>query len=241
MASDELDKVELPALKQLQSLGWSYVEGAKLSPEESDERVSYKDVVLEKKLSSNIRKINPWIDEDNLSKVVRDITKSTYSNLLEANQTIWEMLTQNISVSQDLGKGKKGQTVHLIDFDNPENNEFLCTNQFKAQGPVQSIKPDIILFVNGLPLGVIECKAPYISHPMKEGINQLLRYANLRHPEENEGCEKLFRYNQMMISTHRDGARLATISASIEHYLEWKDPYPQRIENLGKEPTSQEL
>jgi len=241
MANDELDKVELPALEQLQSLGWSYVEGAKLSPDESDERSSLKDVVLEKRLTESLKRINPWINDENLRKVISDLKTSKYSNLLEANQSIWEMLTQSISVSQDLGKGKKGQTVHFIDFDNPENNEFLCTNQFKVKGPIQNIIPDIILFINGLPLAVIECKSPFISHPMKEGINQLLRYANLRNPEESEGCENLFHYNQMMISTHKDKARLATISARIEHYLEWKDPYPHKVEDIGKSPSSQEV
>ena len=127
---------------------------------------------------------------------------------------------------QDLGKGNKGQTVHIIDFENPENNEFLCTNQFKVSGINQNIIPDIILFVNGLPLGVIECKSPYITNPMEAGINQLLRYANRRTAENYEGAEKLFHYNHFMISTHRDKARVGSITSQMEHYLEWKDPYP---------------
>ena len=76
MASDELDKVELPALEQLQSLGWSYVEGAKLSPDESDERSSLKDVVLEKRLTESLKRINPWINDENLRKVIRELTKT---------------------------------------------------------------------------------------------------------------------------------------------------------------------
>ena len=124
---------------------------------------------------------------------------------------------------QDLGKGNKGQTVHIIDFENPENNEFLCTNQFKVSGVNQNIIPDIILFVNGLPLAVIECKSPYITNPMESGIDQLLRYANRRKPENDEGAEKLFYFNQMMVSTHRDKARVGTITSRMEHYLEWKD------------------
>ena len=79
MASDELDKVELPALEQLQSLGWSYVEGAQLSPDESDERSSFKDVVLEKRLTESLKRINPWINDENLRKVVRDLTKDLVS------------------------------------------------------------------------------------------------------------------------------------------------------------------
>jgi type I restriction enzyme R subunit len=235
MASDELDKVELPALEQLQSLGWSYVEGAQLSPDESDERSSLKDVVLEKRLSDSLKRINPWINDENLRKVVRDLTKTLYSNLVEANQAIWTQINQSVSVMQDLGKGNKGQTVHIIDFENPENNEFLCTNQFKVSGVNQNIIPDILCFVNGLPLAVIECKSPYITNPMEAGINQLLRYANRRTPENDEGAEKLFHYNLMMISTHRDKACVGTITSRMEHYLDWKDPYPSTLSKDGKE------
>ena len=241
MASDEFDKVELPALEQLQSLEWSYVEGATLSPEESDERSSLKDVVLEKRLTDSIRRINPWISDENLRKVVRDLTKTNYTNLIEANQSIWNSINQCVSVMQDIGRGNKGQTVHIIDFGKIENNEFLCTNQFKVKGVNQTIIPDIVLFVNGFPLAVIECKSPYITDPMQEGIDQLLRYANRRNPSDDEGAERLFHYNQMMVSTHRDKARVGTITSHTEHFLEWKDPYPLKKEEVGSEPTSQEV
>ena len=241
MASDEYDKVELPALTQLQSLGWDYIEGAQLSPDESEERTYLTDVVLESRLKDAIKRINPWINETNLNQVVRPFIKIQESTLLEANKWVWESLTQYLSVEQDLGKGKKGQTVKVIDFDNPENNEFLCTNQFKISGVNQKIIPDILLFVNGLPLVVIECKSPYITNPMESGIDQLMRYANRRTPHDNEGAEKLFRYNQMMISTYRDSARVGTISSRMEHYLEWKDPYPLTPKDISEKPNSQEV
>jgi type I restriction enzyme, R subunit len=241
MASDELDKVELPALEQLQSLGWSYVEGAKLSPDESDERSSLKDVVLEKRLRESLKRINPWINDENLRKVVRELTKTLYPNLVEANQGIWTQINQCISVMQDLGKGNKGQTVHIIDFEHPENNEFLCTNQFKVSGVNQNIIPDILCFVNGLPLAVIECKSPYITNPMEAGIDQLLRYANRRAPENDEGAERLFHYNLFMVSTHREKARVGTITSHMEHYLEWKDPYPLSLEEVAGGEASQDV
>lgn len=242
MDQDEYLKVEKPAIEQLQSLGWTYVEGAEFSPENSTtERNSFKDVVLADRLTSAVKSINPWINDENLRKVVRELTHPQTSTLMEANQSIYETLIKYQSVEQDLGKGKKGQTVKVIDFDNPENNEFLVTNQFKISGPVQNIIPDIILFVNGLPLAVIECKSPYITDPMSNGIKQLLRYANLRNPIENEGAEKFFHYNQIMVSTHGDRARIGTISSKYEHFLEWKDPYPLAKEKLGENPSSQEI
>ena len=241
MSNDELNKVELPALEQLKSLGWIYIEGAKLSPDESDERSSLKDVILENRLKKSIQKINPWISEDNLRKVISDLTRSQFTNLIEANQSIWNTLTQYTSVMQDLGKGNRGQTVKIIDFENIENNEFLCTNQFKVSGINQNIIPDIILFVNGLPLAVIECKSPYITNPMESGIDQLMRYANRRNPQDNEGAEKLFYCNQLMVSTHRDKARIGTITSRLDHFLEWKDPYPLEKKDINEKPTSQEI
>lgn len=229
MTNGEYDKVELPALNQLQALGWSYQHGLQLAPQnfaENGEREYFRDVVLEKRLQAALRRINPWISEENLRKVMREMTHPSFPTLLEANLNLWQMLVHYQSVEQDLGHGRRGQTVKIIDFDNIENNEFLCVNQFKIEGPNQSIIPDIILFVNGLPLAVIEAKSPYVTDPMAKGIDQLRRYANRRAPHENEGAEKLFWYNQMMVSMHRDQARVGTISSKYEHYLEWKDAYP---------------
>ena len=241
MAGDERQFVEAPALEQLKGLGWSHLDGTTLVPGTSNHRSSLKDVVLTPNLEQAIQRINPWISEDNLRKVVREVTLIQSSTLMEANKLFWERLTQYISVDQDLGSGRRGQTLKLIDFDNLQNNEFLCVDQFKIQGPSQNIIPDILLFVNGLPLGVMECKSPFVTDPMAEGINQLRRYANLRNPSDTEGCEKLFHYNQVMISAHRDGARVGTISSLAEHYLEWKDPYPLTKEDFGKNATPQTL
>lgn len=241
MFQDEEQKVEHPAIEQLRSLGWQYIHGSSLSPDTSNERGYFKDVVLDKRLTESVKRINPWINEANLRNVVREITHLKVATLMEANQSVWETLVSYQSVVQDLGKGNKGQTVKVVDFDSPDNNEFLCTNQFKVEGVNQKIIPDIILFVNGLPLAVIECKSPYITNPMESGIDQLMRYANRRKLHEDEGAEKLFHYNQLMVSTHRDKARVGTISSLMEHYLEWKDPYPLKPKEVSDNPNSQEI
>lgn len=233
--------MEAPALEQLKGLGWQHLNGAALAPEHANHRIFPKDVVLTPNFEQAIQRINPWISAENLRKVVRDVTRIRAATLMEANRWFWEQLTQYFSLDQDLGRGRKGQTVKLIDFDTPENNEFLCVDQFRIQGPAQTIVPDIILFVNGLPLGVMECKSPTVTHPMAEGIEQLRRYANLRQPGATEGCERLFHYNQVMIATHWDGARFGTISSPVEGYLEWKDPYPFDPKDLGESPTAQQL
>jgi len=226
MSQDEYDKVEAPAIEQLKQLGWQYIHGAALSPDKSNEREFYRDVVLIQRLESSIKRLNPWISEVNLRKVLREFTHPNYTGLMEFNHAIYKALVNYLSVEQDLGKGRKGQTVKIIDFDNPENNEFLCANQFKVEGVNQNIIPDVVCFVNGLPLAVIECKSPYISSPIQEGVNQLRRYANLRQPHNDEGAEKLFWFNQLMVTTCRDLAKVGTISSTGQHYADWKDAYP---------------
>ncbi len=226
MSNDEYDKVELPALQQLQKLGWAWLPGSQFAPSVDGERAYFREVVLEKRLSAAILRINPWISEENLRKVTREFTHPLAATLMEANLNLWQLLVQYQSVEQNLGHGRRGQTVKVIDFDNLNNNEYLCVNQFRIEGGSKPVIPDILLFVNGLPLAVIEAKSPYITNPMENGIDQLLRYANRRAPHEDEGIERLFWYNQMMVCTHRDQARVGTISSKLEHYLEWKDAYP---------------
>ena len=114
MSADELNLVELPAIEQLKSLGWTYLAGEELSPETSAERNSFKDVILEQRLTQSIKRINDWISEENLRKVVRDLTRLHTSSLMEANQKVWETLVEYISVDQDLGMGRKGQTARPL-------------------------------------------------------------------------------------------------------------------------------
>lgn len=236
MNQDEFNKVEAPAIEQLVSLGWRYIPGKALSPGHINaERTYLRDVVLVKRLEAAIKRINPWISDENLRKVSREVTHPNCTALMEYNYSFYQTLVSYLSVEQDLGKGRKGQTVKLVDFERPENNEFVCTNQFKVEGVNQNIIPDIICFVNGIPLAVIECKSPYISSPIHDGINQLRRYANLRHSEVDEGAEKLFWYNQMMVSTCRDQAKVGTISSSAQHYGDWKDAYPFSDEQLAQQ------
>ena len=100
MFKDEEDKVEIPAIEQLQSLGWDYIHGSKLSPNSSDERKYLKDVVLVKRLRDAVKRINPWINDVNLRNVVRELTHLNVATLMEANQSVWETLVNYQSVLQ---------------------------------------------------------------------------------------------------------------------------------------------
>lgn len=225
---NELTLVENRIIEQLKKLGYTHDSNLEC------ERKTLRDVILEQRLTSAIKRINPWIDDHNLHKLVRYVCHNEATSLMEANERLHDSIAvQYISIEQDLGKGKKNQTVRLIDFDNIENNEFLVVNQFRVGTAKDNIIPDIVIFVNGLPLVVIECKSPFITNPIAQAVKQLERYQN--------DAERLFYHNQILIATCGQQAKYGTIGAKLRHYGEWKDPYPLQREDLGPEANPQDI
>jgi len=258
---DEEHYVENPFLAQLQRLGWKIYRQNKDNPEDVKEivefndlmepiyrssvkfRESFREVMLEKELRNSIKRINPWIEDDQITEVIRRISTPQTNSLLEINREIHYLLIENTSVQENRKTGEKSPTVKFIDFRNPENNTFIAISQFKVNipGTEKHIIPDIVLFVNGLPLIVVECKSPATSDPINEAITQLMRYSNRR--ETKEGNEKLFWYNLLMIATSNQVAKYGTISSEYEHFYEWKDPYPYSLSDINekKNTTSQNV
>lgn len=258
---DEEYYVENPFLAHLLKLGYKVYRQNKDDPESATEivsfdssfnpqygvnvklRESFREVILEDELRKAIRKINPWIENDQISEVIRRITTPNANNLLQINKEIHDLLLENYSVSENRKTGERSPTVKIIDFRNPENNSFIAISQFKVTipGTEKHIIPDIVLFVNGLPLIVVECKSLAIADPIFEAITQLMRYSNRR--GGREGNEKLFWYNLFMIATSRQTAKYGTITSEYEHFVEWKDPYPFSLSDasLEKIVTSQDV
>lgn len=228
---NEKQLVENRMIAQLQELSYEYIHGSSLDLE----RESRGESVLKERLNKAILRLNPWLSDTNLAKVMRSITHIESTSLMEANQKLHEMIVNMISIQQDLGKGKKNQTVKLIDFERPENNEFLVVDQFTISNAQGNIRPDIIIFINGLPLVIVECKSPMLppDEQIGEGVRQLHRYQNTH--------EQLFHYNQFMIVTSNDRAKVGAIGAKAQHYGEWKDPYPKTVAELGVSPTPQDI
>ncbi len=228
---NEKTLVENRFINQLKEMGYEHIHGPALDIE----RETQGEVVLKGRLIQAIEKLNPWISENNLNKVLRSITHIHATSLMEANQSFHENLINMISIQQDLGKGKKNQTVKLIDFERPENNEFLVVDQFTISNARGTIRPDLVLFVNGMPLVIIECKSPTLSpdEQIGQGVKQLLRY--------QDQCEQLFHYNQILIATSNDRAKAGTIGARVQHYGEWKDPYPRTVAEIGDKPSVQDI
>ncbi len=245
-AGPEHDLVESPFLDQLSTLGWKINTGRVDNPTVSG-RESFKKVFLEDDLRKALRRINPgpdntpWLDDERLSQAIAELERIAAPKLIEANQTATDLLQTGITV-QGLPDwdGGRDQSIRYIDWDNPENNTFRAINQFRVDEPGGQAKkyicPDIVLFVNGIPLVVVECKSPYASDPVEEGIVQLQRYANGRDwAEGNEGNEALFRTNALLIHTHRDLALVGTIGSPAVHYKAWKDTAPIPREDVAKQ------
>lgn len=243
---EECSRVELPFIQQLKHMGWAIAEGDTEVPYLTENRKGFREVLLVEHLRDTIKRINTdtagnqWLDETRINKAVSDLERPGTHKLLEANRELTRLLIKGTEVE---GPDGKQRTIQYIDFENPKNNDFLAINQFRVDPPWSTgergfIILDIVLFVNGIPLVVIECKNPNLEAPLAEGIEQLLRYSNQRKwVEEPEGAERLFHYVQVMIATHFDRACVGTVGCSADRYLEWKDPFPKTkvhlLEELG--------
>jgi len=251
----EHNRVELPFIQQLRKMGWTHIEGDTEVPYLTEERRSFRQVLMLDRLRNAIERVNTdddgnsWLDDARITKAVSDLERPGTRKLIEANKEVTRLLIKGTEVE---GPDGRQRTIRYIDFEKPENNDFLAVSQFRVDPPWSTgdhgyIIPDIVLFVNGIPLVVVECKSPDLEEPLAEGVEQLLRYSNQREwVEEPEGVERLFHYVQVMIATHFDRACVGTVGSTADRYLEWKDPYPTRMEELATdlgvtEPSGQQI
>lgn len=202
----ERNHVETPLLEQLKGLGWEIIDltDAKQNPADTF-RETFTEVVMLSVLRDQLKVINPWLEDDQAEEVVKQLTASfPGTSLIENNRHILHLLLENTSVSENRQTGDKSPTVCFIDFKNPDNNRFIAVCQFKVRilGTEHHIIPDIVLFLNGIPVVVIECKSPKVKDAIPEAIDQMLRYSEQR-GAKGEGSAPLFYYNQFVIATCR--------------------------------------
>lgn len=245
----EYKNVEKPFLEKLRQLNWEVIDqggfGIPKDPAKSL-RSSFKEVTLKDTFKKAISKINSqngieWLTDKQLDELYHEVTilEKSGRSLLEVNKAVFELLTgkTKTTIATNEQTGEKNIAIKLIDFENWEANSFIAINQFKIitpGGPREGIIPDIVLFVNGLPIIVIECKDVDVSDPLSEAVNQLQRYSNTREDDFNvkEGEEKLFHYNLLSIATHGEEARFGTITGGYEYYLNWKDIFPESYKTI---------
>ncbi|MCA9610518.1 MAG: type I restriction endonuclease subunit R, partial [Myxococcales bacterium] len=244
----EWAEVESPFLDQLASMGWKIVIGNLDEPSVTG-RESFRDVLMKQDLRRKLREVNlrdgkPWLDDGRLSQAVSALDRIGHKKLIEANQEATELLLGGVAVEglSDWDGGRE-RTIHFVDWDHPERNDFLAVSQLRVDCPPgmakEFITPDITLFVNGIPIGVVECKSPTASEPIASAVDQLRRYQNTRlaagEVEDAEGNERLFYTNQLLIVTSYDEARVGTIGADARYFLEWKDTAPVPLAEVEAE------
>jgi len=135
-------------------------------------------------LREQLQIINPWLEIDQIEEVVKQLTANfPGNNLLENNRYAFNLLLENTSVSENRKTSENSPTVRFIDFEHLKNNRFIAVCQFKVRvlGTENHVIPDIVLFLNGLPVVVIECKSPKVKEPIPEAINSTLSDSFTRH------------------------------------------------------------
>ena len=215
---------KLPALHLLQNLGWQY-----LTPDEALElrggRLS--NVLLEGVLVPWLREHNrvrfkgrevPFT-EGNILSAVQALKEVPFDGLVRTNEKIYELLTLGKSLQQSVDGDVKSFTLHYIDWEHPENNVFHVTEEFAVErtGSHQTRRPDIVLFVNGIPLCVIECKSPHIKDPIEEAISQHIRN------QKDDEIPKLFIYSQILMALSKNQAKYATTGTPAKFWSVWKE------------------
>jgi len=203
--------IEEFVIELLQNQGWQY-----LSPEEQElERPNLSEVVLKSRLKRAIETINPNLSEEAREQALRQVLNLPSQNLIDNNEAFHRLLTEGIEIEVMGEEGIKGEKVWLVDFSHPENNEFLACNQFTVIEDNINKRPDVVLFVNGLPLVVIELKNPTDENAtVQKAFTQLQNYKN--------AIPSLFYYNAVLVASDGLDARAGTISSDISRFLAWK-------------------
>ena len=236
--------VEKPFLDQLAALGWQVIDqGQGFIPTDPARslRASFREWFLPEVFREAVRSINlmpdgkPWLTDRQLDDLRDQILRQPNRTLLEANE-ITQALFLKAQVDRNEITGELDPVVSLIDFADPSRNRFHAMNQFRVDTPgcVKScIIPDIVLFVNGMPLVVVEAKIgdPNTANPLHAAYEQLLRYRNGRtgtiEAGLREGEPRLFYTNLLLVRSCGEKAEFGTITSGHEHFHAWKDIWPE--------------
>ena len=211
------NSIEQLAIERLQSLGYAYCYGPEIAPgSDRAERQSYSDILLTGRLQAAIDRLNPGIPPDARTQALREVTTIASPDLLSNNERFHTLLTDGIEVEFQENGTTRGDKVWLVDFEHPEENEFLVVNQFTIAENHVTKRPDVILFVNGLPLVVVELKNPTDEHAtVKKAFDQLQTYKAV--------IPSLFTYNALLVISDGLDAKAGSLSAQYSRFSTWKN------------------
>jgi type I restriction enzyme, R subunit len=210
------EQVELLAIEWFKELGYDYLLGYEIAPDsQNPHRTNYQEVVLNAKLHSALVKLNPTIPFVAIEDAIDILKKSQHATLIQNNRAFHQILLQGINVDIKDGDDTKGDVVKIIDFENPLNNDFLVVNQFSIKGTKGNRRPDLIVFINGLPISIIELKNPADENAdIYKAYNQLQTY--------KDEIEDLFVFNEALVISDGINARVGSLTATDERFMFWR-------------------
>ena len=230
---NEYSHAEEPARVLLERLGWTYMSRDVLAPERGDQR----DVLLKGRLKAALMRLNQWMTENQADRVIFDLEHIGETGMAR-NRRVHEYLTYGMALTVDTTRGRETPTVRFFDFEHPEGglNEYLVTTQFRVRrgnerGRVEDdermVIPDLVLFVNGIPLVVMEAKSPSLLDVWKSNaVRQLRRYQEAGPEWQGSGAPELFHYNLMCVAHCGAAAVYAAPGAPESAYFGWKSISP---------------
>ncbi len=208
--------VEQPVINWLISLGYSYVHGSELSPE-NGERESYRQVILKRRFIEAIKKINPSLTDTIAEQVYKKITELDHPDFTMKSKMFYEMLVQGVKITTRKEGRDKTILVKLIDFENINTNEFLAANQFSVEYQYQKDlyrRPDLVIFVNGMPLAVFEFKSFNANETAKDAFND--------HKRKMEDIPQLYVYAQVLVASDGLETKYGSISSDWDRFFVWE-------------------
>ena len=209
--------VEQVALEWLANVGWKVAHGPEIAPDSLDaERTDYGEVVLAKRLRDALAELNRHLPAEALGDAFRKLTRPEGATLEARNRAFHRMLVEGVTVEYRANAGAiRGAQVQVIDFDEPANNDWLAVNQFTVTENQHTRRPDVVLFVNGLPLGIIELKNPADEDATLWTAWQQLQTYKAELPS-------LFSMNDMLMVSDGVQARIGTLTAGREWFKPWR-------------------
>ena len=209
------NEIEQIAINYLQNLGYSYILGPDISPDGAQTERQYNEVILVTRLKNAINKLNPCISQEAKEDALKKLLRISSPDLIINNENFHNFLSDGIDVEVRTANGIRGEKVYIVDFNNPEINEFLVINQLTVIEGNQNKRPDVVLYVNGLPLVVIELKnAADENATVKTAFSQLQTY--------KQAIPSLFIYNALLIASDGWDALCGTITSDWGRFMTWK-------------------
>ena len=222
------DHVEQACLDWLETLGYCILHGPDISPDgDKPERAAYDANILIERFKSAFHKINPHLNADACEYALRKLQQTELPTLIEENRRIHQLIVDGVDVDITREDGSIGtDKAKLIDFENPTNNDWLAVNQFTVIEGGHNRRPDVVVFINGLPISVIELKNPVDENAtIDDAYNQLQTYK-----DEIEG---LFRTNGLLITSDGLLARIGSLTANAERFMAWRTVDGENIAPKG--------